>query len=54
MTCHQPVNTVPMVVNSDTMVYMHMEVIICHSDMFPERLMIYQTISIGGMSNQLR
>ena len=48
MTCHQPVDTIPMVVNSDTMVYMCMEVIICQSDMPPERLMISQTPSIGG------
>ena len=54
MTCHQPVNTIPMVVNSDTMVYMCMEVIICQSDMSPERLIVSQTPSIGGTSNQLR
>ena len=54
MTCHQPVNTIPIVVNSDTIVYMCMEVIICQSEMSPERLMISQTPSIGGTSNQLR
>ena len=48
MTCHQPVNTIPMVVNSDTIVCMCMEVIIYQSEMFPERLMISQTPSIGG------
>ena len=48
MTCHQPVNTIPMVVNSDTIVYMCMEVIICQSDMSNERLMISQTPSMGG------
>ena len=37
-----------MVVNSDTIVYMCMEVIICQSEMSPERLMISQTPSIGG------
>ena len=37
-----------MVVNSDTIVYMCMEVIICQSDRSPERLMISQTPSIGG------
>ena len=31
-----------------------MEVIICQSDMSPERLMISQIPSIGGTSNQLR
>ena len=54
MKCHQPVNTIPMVVNSDTMVYMYMEVIIYQCDMSPEQLMISQTSSIGGASNQLR
>ena len=54
MTCHQPVNTIPMVVNSDTVVYMCMEVIICQPDRSPERLMICQTPRIGGTSNQLR
>ena len=39
---------------SDIVVYMCMEVIICQSDMSPERLMISQTPSIGGTSNQLR
>ena len=48
MTCHQPVNTIPMVVNSGTMAYMCMEVIICQSDMSPERLMISQAPSIWG------
>ena len=47
MTCHQPVNTIPMVVNSDTIVYMCMEVIICQPDRCPERL-ICQTPSIRG------
>ena len=51
MTCYQPVNTIPMVVNSDTIVYMCMEVIICQSDMSPERLMISEMPSIGGTSN---
>ena len=54
MTCHQPVNTIPMVVNSDTIVYICMEVISCQSDMSPERLMISQIPSIGGTSYQLR
>ena len=54
MTCHQSMNTIPVVVNSETMVYMCMEVIICQSEMSPERLMISQTPSIGGTSNQLR
>ena len=42
------VNTTPMVVNSDTIVCMCMEVIICQSDRSPERLMISQTPFIGG------
>ena len=48
MICHQPVNTIPMVGNSVTIMYMCMEVIICQSEMSPERLMISQTPSIGG------
>ena len=47
------VNTTAMVVNSYTILYMCMEVIICQSDRSPERLMISQTPSIGGTSNQL-
>ena len=43
-----------MVVNSDTIVYMCMEVIICQSDRSPERLMISHAPSIGGTSNHLR
>ena len=54
MTCHQPVNTIAMVVNSDANVYMCMEVIICQFDMFPERPMISLSPSIGGTSNHLR
>ena len=54
MPCHQPVNTIPMVVNSDTMMYVCIEVIICQSDISPERLMISQIPSIEGASNQLR
>ena len=53
MTCHQPVNTIPMVVNSDTIMYMCMEVIIFQPDRSPERLIICQTPSIGGTSNHL-
>ena len=34
--------------------YMGVEVIICQSEMSPERLMISQTPSIGGISNHLR
>ena len=48
MTCHQPVNKIPMVVNTDTIVYMCMEVIICQPNRSPERLMICQTPNIGG------
>ena len=48
------VNTTNMVVNSDTVLYMCMKVIICQSDMSPKRLMISQTSSIGGTSNHLR
>ena len=54
MTYHQFVNTIPMVVNSDTIVYMCMEVIICQPHMSPERLMICQTPSIRGTSSYLR
>ena len=43
-----------MVVNSYTILYMCMEVIICQSDRSPERQMILQTPSICGTSNQLR
>ena len=53
MTCHQHVNSLPMVVNSDTIMYMCMEVIICHTHRSPGRLMICQTLSIGGTSNHL-
>ena len=48
------VNTTDMVVNSDIILYMCMEVIICQSDRCPERLMISHTPSIWGTSNQLR
>ena len=48
------VNTTHMVVNSDTIVYMCMEVIICQSERSPERLMISQTPTIRGTSNHLR
>ena len=48
------VNTTAMVVNSYTILYMCMKVIICQSDRSPERLMISQTPGIGGTSNQLR
>ena len=48
------VNTRPMIVNSNTIVYMCMEVIICQSDRFPERLMTSQTPSIGRTWNQFR
>ena len=54
MTCHQPVNIISVVVNSDTIVYMSMEVIICQPDRSPERFMICNTPSIGGTSNHLR
>ena len=47
-------NTTAVVVNSYIILYMCMEVIICQSDRSPERLMISQTPSIGGTSNQLR
>ena len=43
-----------MVVNSYTILYMCMEVIICQSDRSPERLMISHTPGIGGTLNQLR
>ena len=43
-----------MVVNSYTILYMYVEVIICQSDRSTERLMISQTPGIGGNSNQLR
>ena len=42
------VNTTAMVVNSDTILYMCIEVIICQSDRSPERLMISHTPGIGG------
>ena len=48
------VNITTMVVNSYTVLYMCMEVIICQSDRSPERQMISQTPSTGGTSNQLR
>ena len=48
------VNTKAMVVNSYTILYLCMEVIMCQTDMSPERLMISQTPGIGGTSNQLR
>ena len=48
LTCHQPVNTIPMVVNSDTIVYMCVEAIISQPDRFPESLMICQTSRMGG------
>ena len=54
MICQQPVKTICMVVNSDTIVYMCMEVIICQPDRSPERLMICQIPSIWGTSNHLR
>ena len=37
-----------------TVLYMGVEVIICHSERFPKRLMISQTPSIGWTSNQPR
>ena len=43
-----------MVVNSDSIVYMCMDIIICQSDRSPERLMISQTPSTGGTSKHLR
>ena len=48
------VNTTAMVVNSYTVLYMYMEVIICQSDRSPERYMILQIPSIGGTPNQVR
>ena len=42
------VNTTPMVINSDTIMYMCMEVIICQSDRSSERFQISQTPSMGG------
>ena len=48
------VNTTHMVVNSDTIVYMCMEVIICQSDRSLDRLTISHAPSIGGTSNHLR
>ena len=54
MTCHQPVNAIPIVVNSGKIAYICIEIIICQPDWSPERLMICQTPSIGGTSNQLR
>ena len=39
---------------SYTVLFMGVEVIICQSEMSPERLMIFQTPSIGGTSDQLR
>ena len=48
MTCHQPVNTIPMVVNSDTIVCICMEVRICQLDRSPERLLICQAPNIRG------
>ena len=48
-------NITAMVVNSYTVLYMCVEVIICQSDRSsPERKMILQTSSTGGTSNQLR
>ena len=43
-----------MVVNSDPIVYMCMEVIICQSPRSLERLITSQTPSIGGTSNYIR
>ena len=48
------VNMTNMVVNSDTVLYMYMEVIICQYDMSPEMYMIPHTQRIWGISNQLR
>ena len=48
------VNTMPMVVNSDPIVYMCMEVIICQSLRSLERLMTSQIPSIGVTSNHIR
>ena len=43
-----------MVVNSVTVLYTWVEVVICQSDRSPERWMISQIPSIGGTSNQPR
>ena len=48
------INTTPMVVNSDLIVYMCMEVIICQSLRSLESLMTSQIPSIGGTSNHIR
>ena len=48
------VNTTNMVVNSDTVLYMCVEVIICQSDMSPEMKMTCQSPTIWEISNQLR
>ena len=47
------VNTTALVVNSYTVLYMCMDVIICQSDRSSERV-ISHTLSIEGTSNQLR
>ena len=48
------VNTTPMVVNCDPIVYMCMEVIICQSLRSLERLMTSQIPNIGETSNHIR
>ena len=45
------VNTIAMVVNSYTVLYMCMEVIICQSDRSPERLMISHTLHRGNLKS---
>ena len=47
------VNVTNIVVQSYTVMYMGVEVMICQSERSPERLMISQTPSIGGTSDQL-
>ena len=54
MICQQPVNMIYVIVNSDTIVDMCMEVIICQLDRFLERWMICHIPSIWRTSYHLR
>ena len=46
-------NATNMVVNSNTVHYMHTEIIICEYDMSPEMQITYHTPTIWLISNQL-